>query len=341
MKPSNTRLQAVRDAVNQVDLKRFRFWFQLAAFALFVYGGYFAIDLGSRLPFFSCGYNQEGRAGVCYLLPLQHQLSQPWPRLFSLASIAVLTGFLVFALWFIVLNKGWCGYICPLGTVQDWIAALRRRIGIRYSNYSQGQFEQLTKVKYLLLALMILIPLGIGGGLFSHDMSPPFCLICPGRMVLPMFTGDLSQFTIDFSSKTAIVMTALGIAVTALFLVGSFVKKRFFCFFFPISALHYLVSKPALLTLRKDGDKCTRCGDCYRVCDMEIREIADVVNNPRIMMDDCTMCLKCVAACPEEGALKANFAGIPIFEATEAGFIKRMNKGTQREQPCQGQSAGL
>ena len=329
MKASNPRLQAVRDVVNRVDLKSFRFWFQLVAFVLFVYGGYFAIDLGSRLPFFSCGYNDEGRAGICYLLPLQHQLSQPWPRLFSLASIAILTGFLTFTLWFIVLNKGWCGYICPLGTIQDWITALRRRIGIRYSTYSESQFEQLTKVKYLLLALMILIPLGVGGGLFSHDVSPPFCLICPARMVLPAFTGDLSQFTIDFSSKTAMVMTALGISVTALFLVGSFVRKRFFCFFCPMSALHYLLSKPALLKLKKDGNKCTRCGDCYRVCDMGIKEIADDVTTVNIMTDDCTMCLKCVASCPEKGTLKATFAGIPIFESTEEGFIKRMGKGMQ------------
>ena len=326
MKPSS-HLQAIRSAVNRVDFNRFRFWFQLASFVLFVYGGYLAIDLGSKLPMFSCGYNQEGRAGVCYLLPLQHQLSRSWAMLFSVASLAILTGFLTFALWFIVLNKGWCGFVCPLGTIQDWITALRRRLGIRYSSYTHSQFAQLTRIKYVLLALMILIPLGIGGGFFSHDMSPPFCLICPARMILPMFTGDFSQLTVDFSSKTAIVMTALGISVTALFLVGSFVKKRFFCFFCPMSALHYLISKAALLKLKKDGSKCTRCGDCYVVCDMGIKEIADDVKTVDIMTDDCTLCLKCVASCPEPGALKATFAGIPIFESTEEGFIKRMNKG--------------
>ena len=322
-----TPLQAVRDAVNHVDFNRFRFWFQAIGFVLFVYGGYLAIDLGSRLPFFSCGYNQEGRGGVCYLLPLQHQLGRSWPTLFSAASVAILTGFLAFAAWFIVLNKGWCGFICPLGTLQDWITALRRRFGIRYARYSQGQFAQLTRIKYILLALMILIPLGLGGGWFSRDMSPPFCLICPARMILPIFTGDFSQFTIDFSSKTAMVMTALGMAVTGLFLVGSFVKKRFFCFFCPMSALHYLISRPALLKLKKDGDKCTRCGDCYRVCDMEIKEIADDIKTTDIMTDDCTLCLKCVASCPEPGALKATFVGVPIFESTEAGFIKRITKG--------------
>ncbi|HEX8987824.1 MAG TPA: 4Fe-4S binding protein [Rhodocyclaceae bacterium] len=322
-------MRSLRNAVNNVDFNRFRFWFQLIAFALFVYGGYLAIDFGSRLPFFSCGYNQEGRGGVCYLLPLQHQLSRPWPVLFSMASLTVLTSFGIFFLWFIALNKGWCGFVCPLGTVQDWLTALRRRLGIRYSKYTHGQFAQLTKVKYVLLALTILIPLGIGGGWWSRDLSPPFCLICPARMILPMFVGDFSQMTVDFSSRPALVMTALGMMVTALFVVGSFVKKRFFCFLCPMSALHYLISKPALLKLKKVGEKCTRCGDCYRVCDLEIKEIADEVAKENIMTDDCTLCLKCVASCPEEGALKATFAGIPIFESTEAGFIRRMNKGRQ------------
>lgn len=327
MMPDKSRLQGLRDAVNQVDFRRFRFWFQIAGFVLFVYGGYLAVDLGSRLPFFSCGYNQEGRAGVCYLLPLQHQLGRNWAVLFSLASLSILTGFAAFVLWFIVLNKAWCGFVCPLGSIQDWITALRRRLGIRYSRYTQGQFECLTRIKYVLLALMILIPLGVGGGILSRDMSPAFCLICPARMILPLFSGDFSQFSIDFSSKTAMAMTALGMALTGLFLVGAFVKKRFFCFFCPMSALHYLISRPALLKLKKDGGKCTRCGDCYRVCDMEIKAIADDVKTENIMTDDCTLCLKCVAACPEPGALKATFAGIPIFESTEAGFIKRCQKG--------------
>lgn len=323
-------MSKLRDAVNKVDLKRFRFWFQLAAFVLFVYGGYLAINLGNSLPMFSCGYIREGRAGVCYLLPLQHQLARPWGQLFGYAGVAVLTGFGIFALWFIVLNKGWCGFVCPLGTLQDWLTSLRQKLGIRQSGYSHEQFNKLTWIKYVLLALLLLIPLGIGGGLWSHEVGAPFCQICPGRMVLPLFVGDFSQWTIDFSSPGKIVLTALGMGITGLFIVGAFVKKRFFCFFCPMSALHYLLSKPALLRLRKDGSKCTRCGDCYTACDMEIREIADDVTRKEIMTDDCTLCLKCVAACPEKGALKVDFANITFFESTEEGFIKRMNKGIRK-----------
>ncbi len=317
----------IRQWVNGIDLRRFRFWLQLGFFVLFIYGGYAAVNLGNSLPTFACGFVGESRGGVCYLLPLQHQLSVPWQRLFSWAILGVLEAFVLFALWFFVLNKAWCGYACPLGTLQDWITALRTRLGVRFSRYREAAFRRLTVIKYVLLALTILMPLAVGGGLLPHSLGTPFCDICPGRMILPLFTGDTSQLTVNFAEKSTMIMTALGMLITGGFFAGAFVKKRFFCFFCPMSALHYLLSRPALLQLRKDGDKCTRCGDCYRVCDMEIKEIADEVNTPRIMQDDCILCLKCVSACPEDGALKATFAGITIFEATEQGFMKRMNKG--------------
>jgi ferredoxin-type protein NapH len=326
------KVSRFKTAFDMVDWNRFRFWLQLSFFILFVYGGYAGLDLGKNLPTFACGYNTEGRGGMCYLIPLQHQFAWPWEKLFSAAALTILTGFLTFGLWFIVFNKGWCGLACPLGTIQDWITALRRRLGIRYGRYTLEQFRVLSQIKYILLALMLLIPLGIGAGWFSKDMGSPFCMICPGRMIIPTLTGKFDHWTVDFSTTAKMVMTSLGMVVTGLFFVGAFVKKRFFCFFCPMSALHYLISKPALLTLKKDGSKCTRCGDCYRVCDMEIKEIADDVSNPRIMMDDCTLCLKCVASCPEPGALKAKFATVTFFESTEAGFIKRMHKGIHIEQ---------
>ena len=322
-----TRLEAVRTAVNNVQFTRFRFWLQIFFFALLVYGGYLGVELGKSLPTFACGYNQEGRGGMCYLMVLQHQMAWPWQKLFSVAALTVLIGFATFYLWFIALNKGWCGFVCPVGTIQDWITGIRRWTGIRYSRYTWAQFKGLSLIKYILLALMFIIPLGIGGGWFTKDMKSPFCMICPGRTIIPMFTGDVSYLTIDFSSKTNMIMTVLGLTVTGLFFVGAFVKKRFFCFYCPMGAFHYLLSKPALLRLRKDGTKCTRCGDCFRVCDQEIKDIADDVIRKEIMTDDCILCMKCVAACPEKGALKATFAGIPIFESTEEGFIKRMNKG--------------
>lgn len=324
----------IKKAVNNVNLNRFRLIFQVIAFGLLVYGGYLGVDLGNKLPTFSCVYDTSGRGGVCFLGTFQYSLNKTWQTLMGFTGIMFLVSFVTFVLWFLVFNKAWCGYICPLGTMQDWVTKLRQRLKVDYSGYTWVVRDKLKQIKWILLVLLILLPLGISNSLaglpkFSPDMSMPFCKICPARILVPLFTGNINQFYIDFSSKTAIVMTALGMTVLGISLAGSFVKKRFFCLFCPMSALHYIFSKMALLKLQKDGSKCTRCGDCYRACDMEIREIADDVESKNIVKEDCMMCFKCVAACPEKDALEVRFLNLPIFTSTEEGFLKR--QGIRKE----------
>lgn len=313
----------IRKSINNLNLHRFRFIVQLLTFILFVYGGYFAINLGSRLPIFACPYNEQA-AGACYLVPLQHQLGMPTQVLLGSAGIAVITGILVFLFWFIFLNKAWCGYACPFGTLQDWITKIRQFFGIRFSTYTQDIFEKLSKIKYIFLAIVILIPLLMGVGALGTDWSATFCKICPARIISPMFSGNFSEWRIDFSSITSIVLTSFGMIFAGLFFVGSFVKKRFFCLFCPMSALHFIFSKFSILQLRKNGSKCTKCGDCYAVCDMQIKDIADNVTDKNILRDDCILCLKCVAACPEDDALHFDIFNLKAFSSTKEGFEKRM-----------------
>ena len=320
---------SLRRTVNNMNLVRFRFWFQIVAFVLIVYGGYVGLDLGDKLPTFACVYNGEGTGGKCYVGMLQHDLKHPIDMFMGFAGYAFLISLGMFMVWFWVLNKGWCGFVCPLGTMQDWLTMSREKMKIRYSEYSWANRGKIKSVKYILLILLLLIPVMIANSVFGlpklpNGLSMPFCDICPGRMLIPAFTGNFNQFYIDFSSKTDMVMTAIGMIMVGLFLVGSFVKKRFFCYFCPMAALQYIFSKPALLKLYKDGAKCTKCGDCYRACDMDILEIADDVTSKNLVTEDCTLCLKCVAACPEEGCLEANFAGLTIFESTKEGFVLRM-----------------
>lgn len=320
-------MNRISDWINRTDIDRFRFWFQLGAFALLIYGGWLAINIGDRLPTFACVF-EDARGGSCYLMGLQHQTNIPLPQLFGGRGIGLLTGLLTFIGFFLLFNKAWCGYACPLGTVQDWITRLRVKLRIRFSGYSSGTFQRLGRIKYFLLALLILLPLGMSNSVFglpklSHDFATPFCMICPGRTLLPVFAGDFSQLAIDFSSVTKVVFTSLGMSITGIFLVGAFFKKRFFCLFCPMSAFHYIFHKAALLRLCKRGEKCTRCGNCSRVCDVGLREIAEDIESKNIVKDDCMMCLKCVAACPEDDCLRVTFLGVPVYASTEDGFLKR------------------
>ncbi len=320
-------MNKIQLTLNNCNLSRFRFWFQLFAFSVLIYGGFIAINIGDQLPTFACVFTNH-KGGSCYLMGFQHQMALPFDRLVKGAWIGVLIGLATFILFFLIFNKAWCGFACPVGTIQDWLTGLRRYFSIGYSNYSETVFNRLGNIKFILLALLILIPVAMGNPLFglpklNHDFSVPFCMICPGRTILPIFTGDFSQLTIDFSSKTKMIFTALGMVITGLFFAGSFVKKRFFCLFCPMSAFHYIFSRASLFRLSKDGKKCTRCGNCYRACDVGIRAIADDLENSNIVKDDCMMCLKCVEACPENECLKASFMGISVFQSTHEGFYKR------------------
>ncbi len=331
------KINKIRQYINGLRISRFRFWIQLISFFIFVYGGYFFIEIGSRLPIFSCPY-VPGSPGGCYLLGVQHELNSTWSSIFSPRGISILKSLGIFLAFFLVLNKAWCGFVCPLGTVQDWITKLRMAMGFSFTRYDQMSFKRLKVIKYILLFLLILIPLAINNSFFGapklpHGMHTPFCQICPARIILPLFNGDTSQIYIDFTDTTTIIMTSLGLMVAALFFVGSFVKKRFFCFFCPMSALHYIFSRFSFLRLEKDGSKCTRCGNCYRACDVGIIEIADDITSKNIVKDDCIMCFKCVEACPEDGALDIKFFNIPLYTASHEGFFKRYGVGDENTKP--------
>ncbi|MCW7754008.1 4Fe-4S binding protein [Desulfobotulus sp. H1] len=300
---------------------------QAFCFVFLMYGGLVALSIGNALPTMACIY-VEDRAGSCFLYPFQRFLSMPWGALFGSA----LTGFLVylgtFFLWAFVLGKLFCGWICPLGFLQDLLTRLREKAGIRGARFRWATRDRFQWVKYALLVLLIVLPMGIGNSLaglprFTGDLAVPFCQICPGKPLLPVFHGDTSHFIIDFSSITKVILTTLSMVIAGLFLVGSFVKRRFICAFCPMAALLSLFDRIACTDLHKKGDACTRCGNCFRACPMEIREIADIRDKKHMVTQDCMLCLRCIEVCPEDKALSATFLGFPVFSASADGFLKR------------------
>jgi len=95
-----------------------------------------------------------------------------------------------------------------------------------------------------------------------------------------------------------------------------------------MSALHYLNFQAGLAEAEEGWQQMhalRRLLPCLRY---GIKEIADDVKTINIM----TMTAPCVSVrciMSRERVLKATFAGIPIFESSEEGFIKRMGKGLQ------------
>ena len=72
------------------------------------------------------------------------------------------------------------------------------------------------------------------------------------------------------------------------------------------------VNRSAMLTLQKDGNKCTRCRACLRVCPMDIEEVYVEMERTNITAPECIHCYRCVEECPEKDCLTIEYLGKTI-----------------------------
>ena len=232
------------------------------------------------VPGLNC-YSCPGAVGACPLGSLQN----------ALASSGHTAGWYVFGLFLlfgIPLGRTICGWICPMGLIQE----LLHRIPtpkIRKSRITRA----LSWLKYVVLGVFATaIPLMFG--LANNIALPAFCkYICPagtleGAIALlasPNNGGMFAQLGILFTRKFVILII---IGLACIFCYRSFC--RFLC---PLGAIYSLFNKFCLVGVKVDENKCNHCGACVRHCEMDIRHVGD---------HECISCGKCMSTC-QQGAI--------------------------------------
>ena len=114
---------------------------QIGMFLFLVYGsvivGFYAADkISNALPALACAYDSQ-TADYCTLIPFQHQMGHRVGTTIAAggdilkAFIPFITTLITFLLFFIVLNKAFCGWICPLGFFQEVVSIIGQKLGFK------------------------------------------------------------------------------------------------------------------------------------------------------------------------------------------------------------------
>ena len=214
---------------------------QIATFVFFVYGGlvtgYYLEDKISRsLPALSCAYDHQG-ADLCTLIPIQHQMDHRLGETIAnggnlmMGILPTLITLGTFLILFVILNKAFCGWVCPLGTFQEILQIIGQKLGLqRHESLSRGLVSRIRPVKWFILLLLVFaFPLLTGMGMLNHDLGDPFCRICPSRILTTLATGDTSQVYLDTANTTTIVMSLLGDFIFGLMIALALTVRQPFC----------------------------------------------------------------------------------------------------------------
>lgn len=130
-----------------------------------------------------------------------------------------------------------------------------------------------------------------------HDLY--YCKLCPAGGLTATLPRLIATPEKTWSVKLR--ENALKLGITAMFLVLMVVVSRPFCrTFCPLGATYALCSSLAVSSMVFDGDKCSGCGLCTKVCPVDIDPPTELGNR------DCILCGDCQKVCPT-GAIRRTF----------------------------------
>ena len=229
----------------------------------------------------------------------------------------------------LVFPRGFCGYLCPLGTLidlSDWL--LVRRIG-RTRPLGGGGWRH---TRYYLL-VATLVAAGMGVLVTGFVAAIPVLVRGMAFIVSPLETGLTKDwYLVPHYGADNILSVALFAVVLGLGLVA----PRFWCRYLCPSGAVFSIANLLRLTERRVDSSCIKCGKCVKACPF------DAINPDFSTRGlECTFCQTCGGACPvrainfatrwgreKKGTVPFSGPGEQHTETGTAPFSQKREKGT-------------
>lgn len=197
------------------------------------------------------------------------------------AGLVIIIGAIVTSLLF---KRGFCGWICPVGTIWEAAAALGRRMmgghNVRLPRYLDIAGRA---VRYVLAfaAFAFVAQVSLEEALWFREL--PY-----------MWVADIKILEGFFSP---VFMAVIALAFVLSMLLGP-LWCRWLC---PLGALYSLFGMASPCTVVREESTCIHCHRCTEVC----HAFVDVEHANDVRAAECDGCMDCVRECPVEGCLTA------------------------------------
>ena len=222
----------------------------------------------------------EGWLPIAALMNLKYWISTGLVPAMHPAGMFLLIAFLAIS---IIFRKSFCAWLCPVGTLSEWLWKLGRETFKRNWALPRWLDIPLRSLKYILLALFVWVVVTMSARAVQEFLESPYGVVADVKML------DFFRY---MTLTTAVVLAVLAIA--------SIFVQNFWCrYLCPYGALMGLASLLSPMRIRRDPAACIDCEKCAKACPSQL----PVDRLVQIRSAECLGCLECVAVCPAEGAL--------------------------------------
>lgn len=183
----------------------------------------------------------------------------------------------------VLLKKAFCSWICPVGTISEWLWKAGRRFA---TNIAVPRWLDLPLrgLKYLLFAFFGWAIARMSADDIAAFMATPYGVVADVKLL-------------NFFRHIG----TTGLVVVAVIALLSLVIQNFWCrYLCPYGAFLGIAALVSPARIRRDAELCIDCAKCRKACPARLP--VDV--KPQIRSAECTLCMLCVASCPAAGALQ-------------------------------------
>jgi len=252
----------------------------------------------------------------------------------SMTSVQIAMGALL-VLAIVLFSKLFCSFICPIGSVSEWIGSLGEKLKVRFS--ITGYVDILLRgIKYALLYITVYYTV-TSSELFCKKFDPYYAavsgftsdvvlvwaiisiiLVVLGSFFIRLFwckylcpLGAVSNIFRFFFIFLGVILLYLfliytGYDISFIWPLGLICSISFFIEFYSLKSIFF-----PLFRITRNTEICTNCKLCSKECPQDI----DVASLTVVKHIDCHLCADCIHVCPEKGALSINKKGKKWFPA--------------------------